>query len=108
MSSEKCFFQDFLFKNMPVDEQDNPIVEIKDLPSDSNHYKFEILSFDTLLRMDKPKEWELLFERVANKDAFILDDVPVSNSEMLPYKQFYLSVYYYRISQHCNNLYVKR
>ena len=37
MSSEKCFFQDFLFVDMPVDNQDNPIVEINDLPADINH-----------------------------------------------------------------------
>ena len=43
MSEEKIFFQDFLFKDMPVDEQDNPIVEMQYLPegADISNYMIE-------------------------------------------------------------------
>ncbi|GAB6160513.1 hypothetical protein [Howardella ureilytica] len=106
MSEEKIFFQDFLFKNMPVDGQDYPTTELQYLPEGADISNYMVVSFDTMLKMNKPVEWEMLFKQTENKDVCIRDDVVINNSEMEPYKLFYLKTYYYNILKHSRNLYV--
>ncbi|WP_027438918.1 hypothetical protein [Lachnospira multipara] len=106
MSEEKIFFQDFLFKNMPVDEQDYPTTELQRLPEGADISNYMVVSFDTMLKMNKPVEWEMLFKQTENNDVCIKDDVVINNSEMEPYKLFYLKTYYYNILKHSRNLYV--
>ncbi len=106
MSEEKIFFQDFLFKNMPVDEQDYPTIELQCLPEGTDISNYMVVSFDAMLKMNKPVEWEMLFKQTENKDVCIKDDVVINNSEMEPYKLFYLKTYYYNILKHSRNLYV--
>ncbi len=101
MNEKKYFFQDFLLENMPVDERDYPDVEIEicknnDFDPDSN----TIISFDRMLRMNKYDEWNSLFMKIKNKKVIIVDDVPITNSEVKSLKDFYLGVYYYKLSQH--------
>ncbi len=103
MSEKKCFFQDFLLENMPVDEWDYPDVEVKMCDDYNNTVSSSdmIIYFDRLLRMNKKKEWEALFSKVKDKKIFIIDDVPITNGEVRPIKDFYLGVYYYNLSKHC-------
>ena len=51
MSRERYFFQDFLFEDMPVDEQDNPVVEVAVSP-DNNAIGYMVVSFDKMLRIE--------------------------------------------------------
>ena len=106
MSAPKVFFQDFLFENMPVDEQDYPSIGLQYLPEGTNISDYKIVSFDAMLRMNKRSEWNDLFKRVEDKDICIIDDVPMENDEMGSYKDFYLKAYYYNLSKYSNNLYV--
>lgn len=108
MSDRRIFFQDFLFEGMPVDEQDYPIVNMKKLPPDVDINSCIVVSFDAMLRMNKRKEWDELFEKTKNRSVCILDDVPINNSEMEPYKRFYLSAYYFNLSKCCNNVYFRK
>lgn len=106
MSEEKIFFQDFLFKDMPVDEQDYPTIELKYLPESTDISNYTIVSLDTMLKMNKPTEWEILFKQTENKDVCIKDDVLINNSEMEPYKLFYLKAYYFNILKYSRNAYI--
>ena len=45
MSKEKCFYQDFLFEDLPVDEQDNPLVDLT-VSTDSKDTGCVVISFD--------------------------------------------------------------
>ncbi|MCR5662743.1 MAG: hypothetical protein K6G50_11555 [bacterium] len=106
MSVNRYFFQDFLFEDMPVDEQDCPLVEIDFLPSDASKSNFLIISLDAMLRMNKLWEWEELFQQIKGRDVCINDDLPVENPEMELYKKFYLLTYYYNLKKYCNCVYV--
>ena len=55
MSKEKCFYQDFLFEDLPVDEQDNPLVDLT-VSTDSKDTGCVVISFDKMLRMNKKEE----------------------------------------------------
>jgi hypothetical protein len=103
MAEERYFFQDFLLEDMPVDEQDYPDVIIQTY-NDYNSIESisdMIISFDKLLRMNKKTEWNTLFSTIKGKKVLINDDVPISNSEVKPIKEFYLGVYFYNLSKHC-------
>ena len=106
MSDNKIFYQDFLFEKMPVDKQDNPIVEIKYIKKVKSDTKYEIISFDRLLKMDKFDEWDALFNRINNSIVYIIDDVSLDNKEVMSYKDFYLKTYFYNVSQCCKECYV--
>ncbi len=108
MSKPKVFFQDFLFENMPVDEQDYPSIGLQYLPEEADISDYKIVSFDTMLRMNKRSEWNNLFKQVEDKNVCIKDDVLMENDEMKSYKDFYLKAYYYNLSKYCNNLYVAK
>ena len=105
--SEKVFFQDFLFENMPVDKDEYPLVPIKYLTTDPKE-QITFLSLDKLFRLSTKSEWNKLFEIITNKVVCIVDDVPVQNEEMRPYKMFYLKTYIYNLSQHCRMCLVDR
>lgn len=63
MRERKIFFQDFLFEEMPVDEQDYPIIDVKMITRDVDIAACTVVSLDTMLRMNKREEWKLLFEK---------------------------------------------
>ncbi len=106
MSEPKVFFQDFLFEDMPVDEQEYPSIELQRFPERADIRDYKIVSFDTMLRMNKRSEWDTLFKQTENKDVCIKDDVLMDNSEMEQYKKFYLGTYYYNLSKHSRRVYV--
>lgn len=107
MSKKRIFFQDFLFENLPVDEQENPVVEINKLPSDISIANCVLLSFDKLLRMNHPHEWNELFNSVIEKVVCIQDDVTIKNEELLIYKDFYLKTYVFNLSCNCKACYIQ-
>ena len=106
MKKTRFFFQDFLFEGLPIDEQEYPIVDVKELPQGEDLSRYVVVSLDRLLQMNKKNEWETLFEQVRNKDVCVKDDVPINNSEMDYYKTFYLRTYYYVLSQRCKSVYI--
>lgn len=108
MKRDKVFFQDFLFKELPVDKQDFPITEIIDLPDSIKKSDCVVLSFERLLRMNHLYEWNRLFSSAKNKIVCINDDVILKNEELLIYKDFYLKMYIYNIMQNCKECYVCR
>lgn len=109
MTKDNYFFQDFLFEDLPVNEQDYPDVEIimisKDIAQTMNA---EMLSLDYLLRCNKEKEWDDIFEKIKDKDVLIIDDIKLINQEMKPYKDFYLRTYCYNIERHCRKCFVMK
>ena len=106
MYNNKYFFQDFLFKELPVDKQDNPIVDIEYDNMIDKKLNAKSISFDKLLRMDKIEEWERLYEDIKCSVVYIIDDVSINNSEVQTYKDFYMRTYYYNISSHCKKCFV--
>jgi hypothetical protein len=102
----KGFFQDFLFRDMPVDEQDYPIIKPQYLPEGIDISSYTIVSLDTMLKMNKTAEWDNLFKQIVDKDVCIKDDVVMNNIEMETYKQFYLGAYCFNIMKYCRNVYV--
>ena len=106
MNDKKVFFQDFLFEDMPVDEQDYPTTELQHLPEGADISNYTVVSFDTMLKMNKPVEWEMLFKQTENKEVCIKDDVVLINSEMESYKRFYIKAYYYNVKKHSRSVYV--
>ncbi len=104
--ANKIFFQDFLFEGMPVDEQEFPVVDLRMLPSGIDMTGYIVISFDTMLRMNKHEEWNDLYKRVQDMDVCIKDDVLMENDEMKSYKDFYLKAYYFTLSKYSNNLYI--
>ncbi len=67
---------------------------------------YKTVSFDTMIRKNKRKEWEDLYEQTKGCDVCIKDDVIIENTEMEPYKCFYLKAYYFCLLKHSKNLYV--
>ena len=104
MSDEKIFFQDFLFKDMPIDEQDYQTVELQHLPNGTDISDYIIVSLDTMLKMNKITEWETLFKQIKYRDVCIKDDVVINNPEIERYKLFYLGAYYYNLSKHSRKI----
>lgn len=104
---DKVFFQDHLFKELPVDKYDNPMVNINIVPP---HIKPDciLVSLDTLFRLNTDKEWERLISNISNKSVCIVDDVPINNKEVKPYKEFYLKAYYFYLSKYCKTCYVDK
>ncbi len=102
----RVFFQDYLFEGMPVDEQDFPKIELQMLPAGSDLSTYKVVSFDTMLRMNKREEWDELFKQVEDKDVCIKDDILMENDEMKLYKDFYMMAYYFNLSKYSNNIYI--
>ena len=93
--SDKLFYQDFLFRDLPVDEQENLLIDIEyyDENSESRTKK---ISFDKLIRMNRLDEWNKLYSEICGKTVVIIDDVIIINNELSGYKDFYLKTYYYK------------
>ena len=97
---ERYFYQDFLFENLPVDEKDNPIVDIQYADTMSKGSEFISFSFDRLLRQIHVEKWEkMICESKDKKAVYIIDDVKLKNDELEEYKLFYLKTYYYIFSK---------
>ena len=105
--SSKIFFQDHLFEDLPVDKYDNPMVTINVIPADLKS-EYISVSLDRLFRLNTKMEWEKLIHNISNKTVCIVDDVPVVNEEVKPYKTFYLKTYYYYLSKHCTACFVDK
>ena len=103
----KVFFQDHLFEDLPVDQYDNPVVTMCLVP-DNLKSKCLSVSLDTLFRLNTKKEWERLINNITNKIVCIVDDVPIDNDEVKPYKEFYLKTYYFNLSKYCRTCYVDK
>lgn len=56
------------------------------LPEEADISDYKIVSFDTMLRMNKRSEWNNLFKQVVDKNVCIKDDVLMENDEMKSYK----------------------
>ena len=105
--ANRIFFQDYLFEDLPVDKYDNPMVTVNLMPEDLKTACVSV-SLDKLFRINTKKEWERLISNVSNKSVCIVDDVPVVNEEVRPYKEFYLKTYYFNLSKHCKICYVDK
>lgn len=99
--SERVFYQDFLFNNLPVDEEDYPKVEV--LYVKEYQGKDCKISFEQLLKMDHKEDWDKLCHEISGKSVEIMDDVHLDNSEMEYYKKFYLATYFYSISKYSSS-----
>ena len=63
MKPERIFYQDFLFEDLPVDEQDNPKVDV--IFSSKKDENAVNLSLDVLMRMNKSGEQQrMLFHQI--------------------------------------------
>ena len=110
------FFQDFLLQNLPVDENEVFHVDLKYATEDDIPIPlagpfpvdpFLVMSFSKLMKIKKPESWRDLFLKIECVHiVYLLDDLFVKNEEVLPYKQFWLKVYFWNIRQHCFACYV--
>ena len=105
MKTNRIFFQDFLFAEVPVDGQDFPMVDI-DMSSNIRRKNDFTVSLDLLFRMNKKEEWDDLFHKITGHDVCIIDDVGIVNKELEYYKKFYLSSYYFNLKKYCRSCYV--
>ncbi len=105
MTEKREFFQDYLFEGLPVDEFDNPVVELSILQCLPTSDVVEI-SFDSLLKSEEKSEWDSIHKSVENKVAVIKDDVRLRNDELEQYKDFYLKAYYYDLCKYARECYV--
>lgn len=105
--ADKIFFQDYLFEDLPVDKYDNPIVTVNVMPADLKSECVSV-SLDKLFRLNTKKEWEKFIGNISNKNVCIVDDVPIVNEEVKPYKEFYLKTYYFNLSRYCKTCYVDK
>ena len=87
-------------------EGDNPTIELQHLPKGEDIGNYMVVSFYKMLKMNKLTEWESLFKQTENKDECIKDDMVMNNSEMEPYKLFYLKTYYFNILKYSQRVYV--
>lgn len=104
----KYLFQDFLFNNMPI-KDDYPDVKVEytdsidnciDImrPVEKNHVA---VGLSYLLRLEKESAWNDIVSIISrNESVTIVDDLELKNSELKPYKDFYLASYYWYLSQH--------
>ena len=45
-------------------------------------------------------EWNKMTQGLSlYNQVFIVDDIPINNPELIPYKEFYLKAYYYRFKE---------
>ena len=98
MQKDKKFYQDFLFETISTDEQEYPAVEF-------SYSIIEVPDIETsltyLMSILTQPAWDKMIASTKNKKVVIYDDVPVKNTEVLPYKLFYLKVYYYLLKEQC-------
>lgn len=107
-SGKRIFYQDFLFKDIPVDENEFPDIQIQYVPREYDLSGCICISLDCLFRMDHEREWEELFSRISNSNVCIIDDVFIENEEMEFYKEFYLKTYCCAISSRSNSCIVRK
>ena len=105
--ANKVFFQDHLFEDLPVDKYDNPMVTVNVMPAELKSECVSV-SLDKLFRLNTKKEWGRLISNITNKNVCIVDDVPIVNEEVKPYKEFYLKTYYFNLSKYCRTCYVDK
>ena len=98
MQKDKKFYQDFLFETISTDEQEYPAVEL-------SYSTIEVpdieISLTYLMSILTQLAWDKMIASTKNKKVVIYDDAPVKNTEVLPYKLFYLKVYYYLLKEQC-------
>ncbi|SEP57954.1 hypothetical protein SAMN02910289_00009 [Lachnospiraceae bacterium RM5] len=105
----RYFYQDFLFENLPVDERDNPVVEIQYVDEISKESEYMEVSFDNLLKQIHFDKWEKMLREARNKEmVYIIDDVEIHNDEIKEYKLFYLKTYYFAFSKETQCFVVKK
>ena len=104
----RYFYQDFLFEDLPVDERDNPVVEIQYVDMIPRESEYMEVSFDKLLKQIHFKKWEKMFYEARNKKTvYIIDDVEIHNDEIKEYKLLYLKTYYFAFSKEAQCFVVK-
>lgn len=114
----KYFYQDFLFKDMQIDDREFPDISLKYCDdSESIPYytmsqvdyastsAIDVCKFELSFLMDKTKEEE--WNSIRNfasccKSVVIVDDIPIVNKEVLKYKEFYLKTYSYVFTKDCH------
>lgn len=106
---EKYFFQDFLFREMPI-KDDSPDVEIEysndiskcvDMLGDLTGNSQVAIGFSYLLEQEKETDWQKIVDTARRADTItIVDDIYLKNAELKEYKNFYLCAYYWYLSQY--------
>lgn len=111
--SNSVFYQDFLFESLPVDEKDNPMVDVSYITNVADITDTEIItdsykvSFNSLVEMTDEKAWLEFLESLEHyKSVVLIDDLPLQNNELLSYKEFYLKTYYFVMKKYCPNCHV--
>ncbi len=117
--SNKYFYQDFLME-FPKDENDYPIVQLKYLDSKDDFFPlsvdYTLFDFDKVKRyisfqqlhdtLDKIK-WDVVLDKCSKCDVLLLiDDIKITNDELIEMKNFYLKVYYFNLLKYNKNTYI--
>lgn len=115
---QNIFYQDFLFCNIEIDDNDVPAVALKyinnveyeiDILEEYNLFdyaygKIRTVSFTKLMSITSEEEWAGVIAASESCDeVIIVDDCTICNPEVDAAKEFYIKTYFYIIGQHCNN-----
>ena len=109
----KCFYQDFLFHDVPLKSNDMPSVDLDVIHADDIPLPLEgpfpveeslSLPFSRLLQVISEEEWNSVMKECEQYHiVYLKDDVLIVNEEIFPFKEMYIKVYYWHISNRCHN-----
>ena len=64
------------------------------------------IAFSYLVEMTRQEDWKKLFEIAKQCMSIVLvDDMSLRNTELFPYKDFYMRTYYSNLQKYCENCY---
>ena len=103
MKKARTFYQDFVFEEIPLDDMEYPNIMLKHGDIDKPDHT---VCLSNLMAVTSKTEWDKILSSVNSKRVVLMDDIPIENAEVDPYKQFFLKAYYYWISKQAAECFV--
>ena len=110
------FYQDYLIKDMPLTEREEPAVNLRYISIDDFPFPlagpfpvepFVQVSMSKLMEMTDQGAWDKLFDEIRDVNTtYLIDDMTVKNEESSLFKNFWLKVYYWNLGKHCTTCYI--
>ena len=104
---------------METDLKEFPCVKVLYTTECNNIYKYKLrkklnkncntvaISIQQLMSITTEEAWNKMMQEISAFDRVLLvDDMKIHNVELLPYKEFYLKAYYYKLKEQNANSYV--
>ena len=111
------FYQDFLFEDLPLDSNENPMVEFQKVVNVADYEHVDpqkafknnkvAIDFSSLVEMTSEENWKELFQKLQSCiSVALIDDMQLKNAELIPYKEFYLKTYFLNLQKYCRQCYL--